>query len=78
MNSKKPEWCEKEPFKKTLCWVSDINKKPTEGGIMIIVIDYDETSTFPFRLRRGTGYKYAVPLTNKELLGVILEDQENE
>ncbi len=74
MNSKKPEWCEKEPFKKTLCWVSDYVEKPTEGEMIEIIIGYDNVnSVFPFLFKNGRmictlGYKYAIPLTKEEVL----------
>ncbi len=76
LKAKEPKWYEREPFQKTVCWVSDVHKNPKEDGKIIIIKDYDETSSFPFRSENSiVGYTYAVPLTNSEkILKLILED----
>ncbi len=83
IEKEQPKWYERKPFKNTLCWVSDNVEKPTKKeGIIAIIEDYDETSTFPFLFQNGTiyaeGYKYAAPLTKKEVHKLTLEVQEHE
>ncbi len=77
-NKIKSEWYKRVPFKKTLCWVNDINKNPAEGGVMVVVKNYRRGSLYPFRFGGSTsvGYKYATPLTKEEVLRFIVEEQE--
>ncbi len=78
-NIDEPKWYEREPFQKTICWVSDESKNPKEDGTMEIITDYDETALYSFRLNSTIGYKYAEPLANsEEIIKLILEDQKNE
>ncbi len=75
---KEPEWYKKVPFEKTLCWVSDYVEKPAEGDKLRPIKGYAKGSSYPFCLGKNAGYKYATPLTKKEMIKLILEVQENE
>ncbi len=59
------DWQKRVPFEPTWCWVSN-SKNPSEGGMIRLVIDYDEIYYSPYSLRDGTKYKYALPLTEEE------------
>ncbi len=76
-DNKEPEWYERKPFKRTLCWVSNINKIPTKGDIIKLVIGYHEGLECPFRITDGYSgnYKYAVPIPTNNLLEYSLEYQ---
>ncbi len=82
-DNKEPEWYERKPFKRTLCWVSNINYNPTKRDIIRLITDYREDLNLPFRTRNGCGcdYRYAVPISTNDLLEHSLEhqmEQENE
>ncbi len=76
-DNKEPEWYERKPFKRTLCWVSNINKTPTKGDIIKLIIGYQEDLKCPFRITDGYSgnYKYAVPIPTNNLLKYSLEHQ---
>ncbi len=69
-DSKKPEWYERKPFQKVLCWVSDDFKIPTEkdsNGTRLI-IEYDKNRKYPFKTADDSFWRYATPLTTEEKL----------
>ncbi len=76
-DNKEPEWYEREPFRETLCWVSNVNKIPTKGDIIKLIIGYQEGLKCPFRITDGYSgnYKYAVPMPTNALLEYSLEYQ---
>ncbi len=82
LEKEQPKWYERKPFKKTLCWVSDVDKKVTDERIMRVIAGYHKGYKYPFCFTDGiiymSGYKYAVPLTKEEVLKFIVEEQENE
>ncbi len=68
MSSKELKWYKRKPFKATLCWVSNTNKNPTKGHPMKTITNYHNRSRYPFRLGGGQGWKYAIPLTEEEIV----------
>ncbi len=76
-DNKEPEWYERKPFKRTLCWVSNININPTKRDIIRLITDYREELDHPFRRRTGygNGYRFAVPIPTNNLLEYSLEYQ---
>ena len=62
---KEPDWWENIPEHGVLCWVSDIDE-PTRNIIERITFVVNEDDFYRFRSHE-TRWKYATPLTNKEI-----------
>ncbi len=62
------QWYEKIPFEKTLCWVSNTHKNPVEGYTMRVITCYHKGYKYPFYSGDDETWRYAVPLTNEEML----------
>ncbi len=76
LEKEQPEWYERKPFQNTMCWVSTTNKNPTKGDRMRIITGYHKDFLDPFCSIDGKTWKYAVPLTNEELLEYSVKEQE--
>ncbi|MCP3676004.1 MAG: hypothetical protein GY829_16275 [Gammaproteobacteria bacterium] len=64
-DSKKPEWYERKPFKRTLCWVSNTSENTAKDGVIRLVTGYDGHLENPFCV--GGGYwRYAIPTPTKK------------
>ncbi len=75
LEKEQPEWYERKPFQNTMCWVST-NKSPTKTHRMKIITGYHKGFLDPFCSIDGKTWKYAVPLTNEELLEYSVEERE--
>ncbi len=62
------KWYEKMPFEKTLCWVSNTHKNPAEGYTIRVITCYHKGYKYPFYSGDDETWRYAVPLTNEEML----------
>ncbi len=74
-DNKEPEWYERKPFKKTICWVNDNVENFAKGGKLQLIVDYDKDLDMPFRVGSDYGHRYAVPIPTNNLLEYSLEHQ---
>ncbi len=56
------------PFENTLCWVRNTHKIPAEGYTIRVITCYHKGYMYPFCSGGDETWRYAVPLTNKEML----------
>ena len=63
---------EKEEFRPYLAWVSDENEMPDNKDMPTVIDSYDVKAPYPYRALKGyAGWKYATPLTRKEILSYL-------
>lgn len=61
-----------DEFRPYLAWVSDENEKPDNTDMPTIIDSYDVKAFYPYRALKGyIGWKYATPLTRKEILSYL-------
>ncbi len=67
---------QKDPFQKTICWVSDDFKIPTvkDSNGTRLIIEYDKIRKYPFKTADGSFWRYTTPLTTEEKLKYTLEE----
>lgn len=69
-------WYENIPEQGVLCWIGDDETSVLTKKLINIVVSYTIHNSFPYTLKSGCTYKFAIPLTKEEVENLIWKKKE--
>ena len=68
------DWRDELPYKKRLCWVSDLNQIPCKEGLAAIITDYIKSNERSYLTHCSlSSWVYAIPRTDDEIREFLYE-----